>query len=293
MSTGIPYVNETWNVTAGCNHCSVGCENCWAEKWAYRLSAMGKAPYDLVQAEGLWNGNIELIKDNLDQPLHWKRPRRIFVCSMSDLFHPKVPWEYIDDAFNIIALPNRHTFLIFTKRIKRAAEYFNHRHRMAESLNKDFERDGIKERCSWPWPNVQLILSLSTQAEADEKIPILMEIPAAVRGLSIEPLLEPVDFVNGMKYSDGSDWWNGFLMDTNKGIADYLHWVIIGCESMPGLKVGRFQDGFIEAARSLVRQSQAVGVPVYMKQLPINGRVSRNPKEWPEHLRVQDYAKVT
>ena len=123
--TKIPYCDETWNVTAGCTKCSPGCENCWAEKWAYRLGCMGQPFYDMVQDEGRWNGIIELNKFILDQPLHWRKPRRIFVCSMSDLFHPEVPFEFIDKVFIQLYRLRRHTFLILTKRPDRMLDYLD------------------------------------------------------------------------------------------------------------------------------------------------------------------------
>lgn len=275
--TQIPYCQETWPVTAGCTKCEKGCAKCWAIRSAKRLKGKKIQGYGKVVDKNGWTGHIELMPWNLDKPLHWRKPRRIFVDSMSDLFHPKVPWEFIEEVFNKIALLDRHTFLIFTKRIKRAAEYFNSQKRRTESLNKDFERDGIKEKCIWPWPNLQLILSLSTKKEADEKIPILLNIPAAVRVLSLEPLLEKIDMRLGCRYR------------ITRTALKNIDWVIIGCESLPGLKAGRFQDGFIEAARSIVRQCQNANIPVFVKQIPINGKVSHNPDEWPRDLRIQQY----
>ena len=242
--TGIEYCDETWNVTAGCTKCAPGCENCWAEKWAYRLAAMGQPYYDLVQEEGCWNGNIELIKEKLNQPLHWRKPRRIFVCSMSDLFHPKVPFEFIDKVFITMALCPQHTFLIFTKRIKRMAEYFDGKKRATGSII--MTESGLRGRkyspeSQWPLPNVQLILSLSTQAEADKKIPILQQIPAAVRGLSLEPLLEYIKIPER------------YLKD--------LRWIIVGGESDKGAR-----PMHPDWARSIRDQCFAAGVPFYFKQ---------------------------
>jgi len=280
--TEIPYCKETWAVTAGCTKCEKGCAKCWAIRSAQRLKGKGIRGYDKVVDKNGWTKHIELMPWNLDKPLHWRKPRRIFVNSMSDLFHQKVPWEFIEEVFNKIALLDRHTFLIFTKRVERAAEYFNIQKRRTESLNKDFERDGIKEKCIWPWPNLQLILSLSTQAEADKKIPILLQIPAAIRGLSLEPLLEPIQ-----------DNCHGFprpqIAFNRKMVGGWfweeLGWVIIGCESGPKRRPCR-----IEWIRSIVQQCQVANVPIYVKQIPIiNGKVSRNPKEWPKDLRIQQY----
>ena len=280
--TKIPYCDETWNVTAGCTKCSPGCLNCWAEKWAHRLGCMGQPFYDMVQDEGRWNGIIELNKFILDQPLHWRKPRRIFICSMSDLFHPEVPFEFIDKVFIQLYRLRRHTFLILTKRPDRMLDYLDD-DKWCLRILKSFKNWTPELRLTGriPMPNVQLGVSISNQVEADEKIPTLLQIPAAVRWLSIEPMLEDID-LTGFK-----PWYGTFKENQqDKG----LQWVVVGCESL-GRKAGRFQDGFIEAARSLVGQCQVANVPVYVKQIPINGKVSRNPKEWPKDLRIQQLAK--
>jgi protein gp37 len=142
-----------------------------------------------------WNGNIITLPNKLDKPLHWRKPRKIFVCSMSDLFHEKVPFEFIDDVFTTIFNAQQHTYQILTKRIKRMAEYF--------SAIQDGWIDFGENRDSPP-PFVWLGVTVSTQAEADEKIPILLQMPAAVRFVSIEPMLEGIDITPYL--SDGLVW---------------------------------------------------------------------------------------
>ena len=286
--TKIPYVDVSWNITAGCTKCSPGCLNCWAEKWAHRLGCMGQPFYDTVQDEGRWNGIIELNKFILDKPFDWKNPRRIFVCSMSDLFHPEVPFDYIDKVMFTIYKSYKmgHTFLILTKRAKCMLKYFSgnvdgrilelfrltdsqytSEHRLTNSVNM--------------LPRVQLGVSISNQEEM-WKAKELSRIPAAVRWISFEPLLEDVREIPLTSLRED---------DTDlEEFGQHIDWVVVGCESL-GQKAGRFQDGFIEAARSLVGQCQAANVPVYIKQVPINGKVSRNMAEWPKDLRVQQLAK--
>jgi len=225
-----------------------------------------------------WNGDVSLRYSQLDKPLHWKKPRRIFVVSMGDLFHEKVPFEFIWKVLLVANEAKQHIFQILTKRPKIMANFFSQLH----SPNTP--------------SNIHLGVSISTQAEADEKIPILLQIPAAVRFVSLEPLLGEIDLFNYPKISNEEagafatygcpDWFKPKF----KGI----DWVIIGCESING-RAGRFADGmgtftnnFMVAAMDIVEQCKAAGVPVFVKQIPINGKVSKNMAEWPEELRVQE-----
>ena len=270
MPTKIPFCDVTLNLTAGCSKCAPGCLDCWAERVAKRLKGAGIKGYDKVVDSNGWTGHIELCPWLLDKPLHLRRPRRIFVASLSDLFHPDVPFEFIDKVYVKISDYKRHKFLIFTKRIERMLEYHIRRPRIINI-------DGV-ERMSlidWPIPNLISILSLSTQAEADDKIPLLLKIPAIVRGLSIEPLLGNIKEIQLTSLRDGQ----------------HIEWVVIGCESLTAGKAGRFQDGFIAAARNIVRQCQAADVPVYIKQISIKGKANRKISDWPKDLQIQDYPK--
>jgi len=274
MATEIPYCDETWAVTAGCTKCETGCLNDWAERVAKRLKGKGVQGYDKVVDKNGWTGHIELLPWNLDKPLRWRKPRRIFVNSMSDLFHQDVPDFYKQRIFLTMAGIDHHTYLIFTKRIKEAYLFWTSK--WTQGLQHEF---GLK--------NIQLILSLSTQKEADEKIPILLQIPATVRGLSIEPLLSEID----LHISDSRK--DIIWRRTHGGCYErqFLQWCVVGCESLAGGKAGRFQDGFIDAARSIVQQCQADDVPVYVKQIPINGKVVRDIKQFPKDLQIQQYPK--
>ncbi len=247
----IEWTGKTWNPVVGCSKCSPGCLNCYAERMANRLCWMGKSGYEIATnlETGKWTGHVTCMKSRLEIPLHWKKPCKIFVCSMSDLFHPKVPFEFIDKVRKIAWRCPQHTFQILTKRLKRLLEY-------SEEKNQG----------TGTWPkNVWLGVTVCTQAEADKKIPILLQIPAAIRFLSIEPLLEGIDI--NQNYYDGF-WWG-----------DMLHWVIVGCESGP-----KHRPCNIEWVQSIVEQCKAANVPVFVKQINIDGKVVKMPKAYPQEL---------
>lgn len=265
--TKISWAEYSWNPIVGCTKCSPGCLNCYAERMAKRLYHMGMArPHTLPEymkfEDGWKNGHIELCEHRLEQPLNWKKPRRIFVCSMGDLFHPKVEIGYLTHVFDIIEQCPQHTFQILTKRPEQALKMMWGKH----DEGWRYFGDGDYH------PNIHLGVSISTQAEADEKIPILLQIPAAVRFVSFEPLLE------------------GIMCPLAK--LDGLDWAIFGCESL-GNKAGRFcvdEEEFCRSTRIIAHQIKyGLKKPVFIKQLPINGKVSRNPEEWPVDLRIQDY----
>ena len=200
MGTKINYVDETWNPVCGCTKCSPGCDNCYAEKLAYRLSAMGIPYYDMVQDEGSWNGNIELVKEALDKPLHWRLPRRILVPSMGDLFHEKVPFEFINKVIITFAKCPQHIGMILTKRAERMLEYSKY--------------------IFGGWPkNVHLGVTICTQKEM-KKYEVLANIPAAKIWISFEPLLSGI-----ATYFDTGEYRKP-------------DWVVVGCEKI-GQKPGR------------------------------------------------------
>jgi protein gp37 len=200
---------------------------------------------------------------------------------MSDLFHPEVPFEFIDEVLSVCAVCRQHTFLVLTKRLDKANIAFrapSTRERISQRvLELDLGYAVIDPRTDngWPLPNLWLGVSVCNQEEADEKIPILLEIPAAKRFLSIEPMLGPIDFYTGYNRDGSLCSW-----------LDVIDWATIGCES--GAK-RRPCD--IENVRSVVQQCQAASVPCFVKQLSINGKVSHDMSEWPEDLRVREYPK--
>ena len=168
MPTKIEWADESWNPITGCTPISDGCKNCYAKRMAQRLK--GRAGYPLDDPF-----RVTFHPDRLDQPLKWKKPRRIFVVSMGDLFHEDVEDWQLDRIFDRVFDDSlsRHTFMILTKRPERMRDYIQ---------SVGFVRD-----------NVWLGVTAENQAMADERIPILLQIPAAKRFLSLEPLLGPVD----------------------------------------------------------------------------------------------------
>jgi len=310
--TKIPWTQETWNPVVGCTKIAEGCKNCYAERMALRLACIypTSAYREVVSWKpmpGHWNGNVVCRDDALEIPPHWRKPRKIFVCSMSDLFHPKVPFEFIDKVMAVIALCPQHTFQILTKRPGRMAEYFGECNHLGCGLG-DRISNGIANsanvppteiRKNWPLPNLWLGTSISNQADADKNIPILLQIPAAVRFVSLEPMLERINIREyeeeewrcdgcGEFYSHFQDYTCNHCgyAERHSEYRNQLDWVIIGCESGPKARLCSIGD-----IRNAVRQCKEAGVPVFVKQIPIDGKCSKDPKEWPKDLRVQDYPK--
>ncbi len=222
--TGIEWTDATWNPIVGCSVVSPGCKNCYAMKMAARIEAMARGRGETTHYAGttqpskagaVWTDKLALAPDQiLLQPLRWRAPRRIFVNSMGDLFHEDVPDEWIDKVFAIMALCPQHTFQVLTKRAERMRDYFSlERWELEERIrvgakeisalvhphSKDlahctYMQVGLRG-CSpfFPLDNVWLGVSVEDQTRADERIPLLLDTPAAVRFLSCEPLLGPVD----------------------------------------------------------------------------------------------------
>jgi protein gp37 len=166
-TTKIEWTDKTWNPITGCSKISAGCVHCYAEIMARRLQAMRQAKYR--------NGfEITLHENTLDEPLHWKTPHTIFVCSMSDLFHENVPFEFIDKVMNVVKQTPWHRYQLLTKRAERMAEYF-HTHIIPQN--------------SW------LGVTVETQS-SKKRIDILRNLEAPIRFLSCEPLLENLGILN-------------------------------------------------------------------------------------------------
>jgi protein gp37 len=204
-NSGIQWTDSTWNPVTGCTRASSGCDFCYAVTMTKRLEAMGQEKYSgLVNlGKNHFNGVVKTHEDALLIPLGWKKPRRVFVNSMSDLFHREVPFEFIDKVFAIMALTPQHTYQVLTKRPERMAEYFStevseFRRRLGDIAAIEFgvETDTLEKQWQWPLPNVWLGTSCEDQQTADERIPHLLNIPAKVRFLSCEPLLGPIDLTN-------------------------------------------------------------------------------------------------
>ncbi len=330
---GIAWTDETWNPVRGCTRISPGCVNCYAEKVAARFSGPG-LPYEglakRVGGEARWTGAARLVTEHLADPLRWRRPRRVFVNSMSDLFHEGLPVEDIAQVFAAMALGGGyydegvrgHTFQVLTKRAARMRDVLSEpsfRALVADNVvelaeeNEELHatkgkwpldvRDSLLSNARWwPLPCVWLGVSVEDQANADARIPHLLETPAAVRFVSYEPALGPVDFTNVKSAAHGVEF------DALHGFNDRrikIDWVIVGGES------GRGARPFKAAwARSVVAQCRTAGVAPFVKQLgarpefdeqaehwdwlvsDIKDSKGGDPAEWPADLRVQEFPQV-
>jgi protein gp37 len=425
-TTKIQWTDRTWNPVRGCSLVSAGCANCYAMKQAHRFSGMGR-PYENLTEVGpkgpRWNGNIMLVPEALEEPLRWKTPARVFVNSMSDIFHEDVPDEFIDKVFAVMALTSQHTYQLLSKRPERMRRYvsdegrsdsivrevwrirnrqrrtdleasasrrdatdqggqrihqsgrrktvrtsesriqdaerlfagFNHDRRgqdgdrsspdcvgtpqradsrklndqsqewnqdgqpsrepgisdlfaepspcpgsfecesespqgIASSENKDngerstrnqetqerwandqgncgeicnekegyigdLQSENVEAHLEWPLPNVWLGVSIENQETADERVPLLLQTPAAVRFISVEPLLGPVDLTMALEPFHSHDP----MLNRNQSPID---WIIAGGESGPGAR-----PCDVAWIRAIKEQCQSAGVPVFVKQL--------------------------
>lgn len=289
--TGIEWADATWNPVRGCSLVSDGCKNCYAMGVAGRFGGPGQ-PYDGLTIKTIqgakWTGKIMLVPSMLTQPIRWKRPRKIFVNSMSDLFHEAIPDSYIDQVFAAMALAPRHVFQVLTKRPARMLAYLTAKDRdeaigWAESAL--YEEVGKLPSGAYqgpthrrlPLPNVWLGVSVENQTTADERIPLLLQTPAAVRWLSMEPLLGPVDLESSL---GGTEWIGGQrgCGGTHKGIGTPdcprephhhhdarcgrgIDWVVVGGESGP-----KARPMHPQWVRDLRDQCDAAGVPFLFKQ---------------------------
>ncbi len=331
MATSIEWTEETWNPVAGCSIVSSGCTQCYAMKMAARLEAMGQAKYigltQKVNGNTVWTGDVRLDAAALEIPLGWRKPRRVFVNSMSDLFHEKVGDAFLDFVFAVMAVCQEHSFQVLTKRPERMQSYMQRAFATQPTVNCiELDREGDRIHSShgpgyaWPLPNVWLGVSAENQETADSRIPLLLQTPAAVRFVSYEPALEGVDFSSYLTaWCDecaGSGETSGHYSSPDNagpcegcggnGIERYaeppLSWLIVGGESGPGAR-----PFDLRWAERVVADCKAAGVPVFCKQLgarpfmspehegatgyewPISDRKGAKLEEWPEHLRVREF----
>ncbi len=296
--TTIAWTELTWNPTVGCTRVSPGCTRCYAEGIAHRgMSPQHRGLTVMTKNGPRWNGSVRLVPSALGKPLAWKKPKLIFVNSMSDLFHEHIPFLYVAAVFGVMASCQQHTFQVLTKRPKRALEFFEW---LDESRHSTDGSDAYGEAtyccgelynflgynsatlkaAAWPLKNVWIGVSVEDQERADERIPLLLEVPAAVRFLSCEPLLEALD-----------------LDELLKGIG----WAIVGGESGPR---ARAMD--LEWARGVVRCCVRHSTPVFVKQLgrrpyeahretqwyEVEDAKGGEIDEWPEDLRVRQWPEV-
>jgi protein gp37 len=345
--SNIEWTDTTWNPVVGCTPVSSGCLNCYAATMARRCRGMGTGGYRdcdgaepivaTVNGRAVFTGDLRMKLDH--QPLRWRTPRRVFVCSMSDLFHESVSTDFIAQVFAVMGLTERHQYQVLTKRPHRMAEilgdptgefwrqvgaimedYATNVERLStgELMGFDAWWQGIESRQCLP--NVWLGTSVEDQAAAEERIPHLLRCPAAVRFLSCEPLLGPLD----LGYWIGGECDCGRVESgrhhgacTSKQPRGRIHWVIVGGESGP--KARPCDVAWIE---SIVGQCRAADVACFVKQLgsrpgytsPSGDAVRRwgetrivaaddgvrlllrdrkggEMSEWPEHLRVREWPR--
>ena len=273
--TTIEWTEATWNPVRGCSRLSEGCRNCYAERMAARFarSDMGPAEWtarkeggDLPPFHGFahttpfgprWTGRVELIPDMLDIPLRRRKPTTYFVNSMSDLFHEALPDEVIDRVFAVMALCPQHRFQVLTKRATRMREYLGTgaRHTpIMDAMNAGWNVRAAALR--WPLPNVWLGVSVEDQVTADERIPHLLQTPAAVRFVSAEPLLGEINF----RWARWEPFVPGRWVNHLDGLRR-LDWVIVGGESGPEARPMK-----AAWAQSIRDQCVDAKVPFFFKQ---------------------------
>lgn len=313
-ATSIEWTETTWNPTTGCDRISPGCDNCYALRLASRLKAMGQPKY---QADGdpRTSGpgfGVTLHPDALLEPLRWRKPRKVFVDSMADLMHARVPTDFIAQVWAVMALTPPHTYQVLTKRPERYQHVLDgpcrcgggHRpgvdfRRLVQGHARRLARGAgceVDLTANWPLANVWLGTSVEDQHAARLRIPKLLATPAAVRFLSCEPLLGPIDL--GLAVCDGvAEYGHGLsraIVHTAgccPAVVGKLDWLIVGGESGPA---ARPMD--LEWARDLLAQCKTAGVAPFVKQLgavwarthdadPKGG----DPAQWPQDLRVRRY----
>ena len=309
QSTTIAWTDATWNPLRGCTEISPGCAHCYAAAIAARFSGPGKPfeglAYRDANGKAHWTGKIATAPEKLREPLTWRKPRMVFVNSMSDLFHEDVPEEYIAAVFGIMGIASQHTFQVLTKRAARMADVLSRltwdQCLSALSTTYPYGLTAAGAAPPWPLPNVWLGTSVENQKCADERIPHLLRTPARVRFLSCEPLLEYVEIGWAMPCEVNAQPPHFLAGCYERGI----DWVIVGGESGPGARPCN-----IAWIRSIVRQCRAAGVACFVKQvgaLPCVDQHSDkgafyallkdpkggNPEEWPEDLRVREWPKLT
>ena len=316
----IQWTEKTWNPLVGCSKASAGCKHCYAERDAprvlRRLEATARseralatvAAYQKAVRHGdgtpRWSGVAVPMPHKLAEPLGWRKPMLVFVNSMSDLFHPTVRDEYIAAVFGVMAATPHHTYQVLTKHPDRAAEWFKWIERkgakqceewgdmepgvllgwQSERFGVDWPK-GTPVGHDWPLPNVWLGTSVEDQATADSRIPHLLDCPAAIRWVSYEPALGPVDF--WPFFSDN----RGDGPRCNPDGSSALGWVVVGGESGPNARP--FDPAW---AQGVIEQCHEAGVSAFVKQMgsapvgmALKCRKGGDMEEWPEALRVRQY----
>ncbi len=253
--TTIEWATHTWNPVMGCTPVSEGCANCYARTLIGRFSGRPGWP-DSPDA-------VALFPERLEQPVHWRKPRRVFVCSMGDLFHEDVPDDFLCDVWMTMLQATQHTFMVLTKRPKRMYRFASGMARMT----------GVPD-------HIWIGVSVENQAAADERIPFLLQTPAAKRFVSLEPLLGPVDLraIGRTRYERYIGPPEGYIAVNDGQDARWqLDLIITGAETGPGARPAEL-DWF----RSLRDQCQEAGVPFFLKQVNTKRARELDGRPWEE-----------
>jgi len=248
--TRIEWADETWNPVTGCTPVSEGCKNCYARRMANRMRGRFGYPEDDPF-------RVTVHPERFNQPMRWRKPRMIFPCSMGDLFHEDVSNDLLCIIFAIMAQAKQHTFLILTKRPDKMKSFVIN---CGGGVLLSAIKNGLQYSFSWPLSNVWIGVTAENQATADERIPTLLQIPAAVRFVSVEPMLGSVDLWPFFSVVDKFGEPSGPRCDPDGSPA--IKWVICGGETGPG---ARPMDP--DWARSLRDQCREAGVPFFMKKM--------------------------
>lgn len=325
MKTSIEWTDYSWNpirarrrnaghtLPAGklghyCQKISPGCKNCYAAAMnLWRGNGIGYTVPEFAEVE------LYLDADALLEPLRWKKPRNVFVCSMTDLFADFILEEWIEQIYAVMALADRHTFMVLTKRPARRKRWYEgcefadgegFRDAMVEGqaqhIYAKLHPDEAKSVDEWlsvclPLKNVREGTSICTQKEAEDLLPIVIETPAALRWLSLEPLLETIDLAGSIR-----------MLPDMGGVKQLprIDWIVVGGESGWGAR-----ETDISAIRSIVKQCKDASVPVFVKQvgaraffppsdgtlktfLKISDAKGGNPADWPVDLRIREFPEV-
>lgn len=294
--TGIEWTDATWNPVTGCEKVSPGCRDCYAEGVSERMQKNPKQDkyVNVVNSDGHWTGEVHVHPDELVKPTRWTKPRRIFTCSMSDLFHEKVRPQFVGACFARMAVADHHVFQVLTKRPERMARMlpdeprFHHdrsiqqkftegfvqeiRHVLADDGDTVVDVESIRELdIPWPLPNVWVGTSVEDQERVEDRLQHLVNTPSNIHFLSCEPLLDRINI------------WPCL------GIVD---WVIVGGESGPDARP--IEPSWVS---HVINQCRDNDVPVFVKQLGTrwaegagaDDSKGGDPAEWPETLRVREW----
>ena len=293
--TGIEWTDATWNPITGCSVVSPGCTNCYAMRLAGTRLAHHPSRAGLTRdtkAGPVWTGEVRFNEQWLDQPIRWKKPRRVFVCAHGDLFAEGIPDEWIDKVFAVMALAPQHWFQVLTKRPEKMRKYLSAKFARSDILKQAkqlAQSKGVEYKSlydlppdhvgNWPLLNVWLGVSVEDQDRADKRIPLLLDTPAAVRWISAEPLLGGVDI--GRIVRAATVGGRGLATVGGDGTKP-INWIVVGGESGQG---ARHMDP--EWARSLRDQCASAGVAFFMKQM--SGVRKSNMPPIPDDLMVRQW----